>query len=141
MLVQVDLENEEHCCVLYKLLEERYTEEDNLANTWHSLDHLPSFDEYMEWIKENTPEHFYFWQVRDNLVASVFLRKYDEERYETGCFVLKEYWDKGYGYYAVKALQEKHPVSMICFVNTENVRIKKMIDKLGWRRVSETWIR
>jgi len=125
--------------LLYTILEERLTYDD--VNISHVM--LPTWEEHQDFIhrycsgdKSHPYKKWYIIKIFRKMIGHCYITRQNE----IGICILKEYWGKGYGPAAVRALILREPESYyLANIHPENKKSRDLFKKFGFSLVQHTY--
>lgn len=114
---------------LYELLKER--------DLRHGISHkeLPEFDKHRQFVLSNPYQCWYLILHDDRPVGSIYLSK----QREIGVFVFKSEQGNGYATQGVELLMKRWPGRFLANIQPDNEASKRFFERLGFKRIQETY--
>jgi RimJ/RimL family protein N-acetyltransferase len=128
-LIEVDPCNQQHCLVLYELLDERTAEQ--------SISHkeMPSYDKHLVFVASKPYRAWYLIRTYEGCAGSVYLTRQNE----IGIAIFETYRGSGYAKAAINMLMGKHDGPFLANINPNNWASRWLFDRLGFKFIQVTY--
>jgi RimJ/RimL family protein N-acetyltransferase len=128
-LVEVDPCSQQHCRLLYALLDERTAEQ--------SISHkeMPSYDQHLVFVASKPYKAWYLVSTDEGCAGSVYLTRQSE----IGIAVFEEQRGRGYAEAAIKMLMKYHEGPFLANINPGNWASRCLFHDLGFKFIQVTY--
>ena len=128
-LVEVDPCSQQHCRLLYALLDERTAEQ--------SISHkeMPSYDQHLVFVASKPYKAWYLVSTDEGCAGSVYLTKQSE----IGIAISENERGNGYAKEAIQELMKLHDGPFLANINPNNWASRCLFDRLGFKFIQVTY--